>query len=130
MRIYVAGPMRGYPEFNHPEFHAATRTLRELGHEVFSPAEHDNANGYDFTGKAGAPEDMHEAGFDLRAALGDDLTWICREADAIVVLVGWEKSLGAAAEVATAHALDLPVWTIADFAESGDQAPQVTGAAA
>ena len=50
--------------------------------------------------------------FNLREALGADLAWICAEADAVAVLPGWENSLGAAAEVATARALGLPVWKL------------------
>ena len=115
MRLYLAGPMRGYPEFNHPAFHEGARDLRARGHEVFSPAEHDNENGFDFTGTGGSPEDLDAHGFDLRKALAADLDWICRNADGLVVLPGYQKSLGATAEIATAKALGLPVWELAAF---------------
>ena len=112
MKVYVAGPMRGYPEFNFPAFRTAAYTLRRLGHIVFSPAEKDEEiHGTEFskrftTGDLAAAE---SAGFSLRRALGDDLAWICKEADGIYMLKGWEKSRGAMAEHATAVALGLEV---------------------
>jgi hypothetical protein len=48
-------------------------------------------------------------GFSLRRALGDDLAWICAEADAVALLPGWKDSKGATAERATAIALGLHV---------------------
>lgn len=37
--VYLAGPMSGHPEFNHPAFHAAAAKLREQGYSVINPAE-------------------------------------------------------------------------------------------
>jgi hypothetical protein len=107
--------MRGYPDFNHRAFRRGAELLRGLDHEVFSSAEHDLSNGFDFTGTSGSPSDLAAAGFDLRRALGDDLEWICAQADAIVVLPDWKKSRGARAEVATALAIGLPVWELGPF---------------
>ena len=113
MKIYVAGPMRGIPEFNFPAFHAASDKLRADGHFVFSPAEKDNErHGTDISkGNASGDEDVaaKEHGFNLRVALGVDLAWICAEADAIAVLPGWRHSKGATAEHAAAVALGLKV---------------------
>jgi nucleoside 2-deoxyribosyltransferase len=117
MKIYLAGPMRGYPEFNFPAFREGARVLREAGHEVFSPAEHDEANGLDVTGSDGNQDALIASGFDLRAALGADLAWICANAEAVVVLPGWEMSAGATAEAATAKALGLPVLELAEVAK-------------
>ena len=115
MKIYLAGPMRGIPEFNFPAFHKAAQHLRELGHFVFSPAERDNErHGTDISkGNATGDESIaaKEHGFNLREALGADLAWICAEADIIAMLPGWETSKGATAERATAIALGLEVWT-------------------
>jgi hypothetical protein len=112
MKIYLAGPMRGIPNFNFPAFFAAAATLRTEGHEVFCPAERDIARhgGVDITNEDGS-EAQAEAdhGFSLREALHDDLVWICKEAEAIALLPGWETSKGVAAEKATAEALHLPL---------------------
>ena len=114
MKIYLAGPMRGIPEFNFPAFHAAAAKLREAGHEVFSPAERDieRHGGVDISaGNATGceKESTEKHGFNLRVALGEDLAWICAHAEAIALLPGWIRSRGATAEHATALALGLQV---------------------
>lgn len=113
MKIYIAGPMRGIPEFNFPAFYEASRKLRELGHVVFNPAERDNnVHGVDISkGNATGDETLaaQQHGFNLRDALGDDLAWICKEAEAIALLPGWENSKGATAERATGLALGLEI---------------------
>jgi hypothetical protein len=112
MKIYLAGPMRGYPEFNFPAFHAAAAELRAQGHLVFNPAERDieRHGGVDIskgnaTGDEAAAARVH--GFDLRVALIEDLGFICSQAEAIALLPGWSYSKGAVAEYSTAVALGL-----------------------
>lgn len=113
MKVYLAGPMRGYPEFNFPAFHKAAAELRSLGHVVFSPAEKDNErHGTDISkGNQTGDEAIaaEQYGFNLREALAIDLDWICAEAEAIALLPGWPWSKGARAEYHTAVALDLIV---------------------
>lgn len=112
-KVYVGGPMRGIPQFNFPAFHTAAGQLRQLGWIVFNPAEKDTErHGTDISkGNNTGCEKLaaEQYGFDLRVALGDDLAWICEQADAIALLPGWEKSKGATAEHATAVALGLEV---------------------
>lgn len=111
MKIYLAGPMRGIPEFNFPAFYAAAAKLRAEGNFVFSPAERDNERHGTDISKGNAMGDESKAakdhGFNLREALAHDLAFICAEADAIALLPGWESSKGANAERATALALGL-----------------------
>lgn len=109
MKIYLAGPMRGIPNFNHQAFRDGAALLRSQGHEVFSPVEHsENIYGPDiYTGNPEGDESI--AGIDGRVVFGADLAWICAEADAVALLSGWEKSKGATAEHATAVALGLEV---------------------
>ena len=105
--------MRGYAEFNFPAFHSAALALRASGHVVFNPAEKDTErHGVDISkgNEAGCEKiAASQHSFDLRVALGDDLAWICKEAEGIALLPGWEKSKGATAEHATAVALGLQV---------------------
>lgn len=107
MRVYVAGPMRSLPSFNFPAFDTASAALRDQGHDVVNPAEHDRDNGFNPTGMTGH-EDLTAQGFDLRAALAWDLDQITR-CDAIFLLDGWQRSSGARAEYALAQALGLQV---------------------
>lgn len=124
MRIYISGAMRGIPQFNHPAFERAASALRGQGHEVFSPAEKNEREGYSFTDCDGT-EDLAAMGFDVRRALALDLGWICAEAEGVVVLPGWRSSLGARAEVCTALALDIPVWPVGAFITGGPEAVQL-----
>lgn len=96
--------MRGYPQYNFPAFEKAAARLRESGHEVFSPAEHDLQNGFD----PGLGE--YEQGFNLRDAMLLDLTWIIQKAEAVVCLPSWRDSRGAMAEVHTAFCIGIPVY--------------------
>jgi len=110
MKIYLAGPMRGIPEFNFPKFMAFAAMLRARGHTVFNPAERDieRHNGVDVSKGNAAGCELTAAtdhGFNLRDALRDDLVYITQEADAIYLMSGWENSKGAVAEHATAVAL-------------------------
>ena len=112
-KIYIAGPMRGYPQFNFPAFAAATDYFRGLGWEVCNPAEKDDDTyGKEMatTNLTGSVEEAEkEHGFSIRDALGYDLNWICKNATHIYMLKGWEKSRGAMAEHATAVALGLEI---------------------
>ena len=85
-KIYLSGPMKGIPEKNHPLFNKVAAELREQGHSVFNPAE------YVYNGDE----------FPLRKAFTDYCNFIVNEATAIVMLPGYEKSVGATSELALA----------------------------
>lgn len=101
--------MRGIPDFNFPAFFKAAELLRDQGHVVFNPAERDTLVHGPLESPTGDHKDIARTGFTLREALAADLGWICREADAIALLPGWENSRGARAEKAVAEGLDLIV---------------------
>jgi hypothetical protein len=110
--LYLAGPMRGIPDFNFPAFDRAAERLRAQGYEVFSPADHDReVNGAEIEANPTGDEEVAriKTGFDIRKALKADTSWICRHADAIALLPGWEQSRGAVAEHALAKALGLTI---------------------
>lgn len=108
-KIYIAGPMRGIPFYNFPEFDRAAEKLFNEGWDPVNPAELDRELGYH-------PEDMPvnfdwnsiPEGFPLKAIVAKDIDALT-ECDAIYMLAGWEKSKGAKAEVAVAMWLGLEV---------------------
>ena len=118
MKVYLAGPMRNYAQFNFPAFHEGAAHLRSLGYEVFSPAERDAQVGFDPTEMDG-DENLADLGFDLREALAADTAYISQHADAIALLPGWESSAGVRAEKALGEALGLLIAPIEDFYSGG-----------
>ena len=106
MRLYLSGPMTGYPYFNSEAFDSAAEELREAGYEVFNPVEHDREMGFD---PMLHPKGKVTPEFPLREALKADLTWILDHAEGVATLPGCEDSKGARAEIALAEALGLSV---------------------
>lgn len=108
MKVYLAGPMRGYPELNFPAFHAAAKKLREDGYEVFSPAEKGEE-------VLAITDPSLQSNLDFRRKVFLlDTEYICKHADAVFLLPGWEHSLGARAEKALAEAIGLEVLHVAN----------------
>lgn len=115
MKIYLAGPMRGIPNFNFPEFKRYAAILRADGHVVFNPAERDEEEFGEVICPSGDENDFAKlVGFDSGISIARncflaDTNWICRFADAIALMPGWEKSRGALAEKALCEAIGLEV---------------------
>lgn len=103
MKIYLAGPMRGYAEFNFPAFHYAAAKLRAEGHEVFSPAEKGEEK------ELTADSNLQEKLAFRRKVFRIDTTYICDEAEQVALLPGWEFSPGARAERALGEAIGLSI---------------------
>ena len=91
MRVYIAGPMTGLPEYNLPAFAAAANQLAALGHDPVNP------------GRRGVIEGHTWRDY-MRAALADLIT-----CDGVALLPGWEESRGARLEVHVAAELAMPV---------------------
>jgi Domain of unknown function (DUF4406) len=110
-KFYIAGPMGGIPFWNYPLFKKVTAEYRAKGYEIFSPAEHDTKlHGKEIAPASGSIEEAaQEHGFSRRMVLGDDLAWIAKEADGIVMLPGWENSGGAMAEWMLAKTIPIEI---------------------
>lgn len=109
-RIYLSGPMTGYPDHNKPAFNERAAEWRSEGWEVFNPAE--EPEGYT---EENRPDYLRA---DIRALL---------DCTAIAVLPGWQNSEGATLEVAIAKALRLPMYDaglMAPYHESAVQEAQ------
>ena len=103
MKLYIAGPMTGLPNYNFPTFHAAAAHLRCMGHEVVNPAE------------LPAPDDPTWENY-LRGALRAMLT-----CEAVVLLPGWVLSNGARLERMVADRMRMPVYDYAHFERQGER---------
>lgn len=107
--IYLAGPMRGIPQFNFPSFHAARERLRDAGWIVHCPAERDVYDGFDPTGLTGTESDLDAVGFNLPDALENCFRDVLNT-DAIALLPGWTRSEGARAEALVGLLTDRPLF--------------------
>lgn len=95
--------MRGIPEYNFPAFYEAAEQLRSRGHVVWSPAENDvEKDGFNPATDTAQPM-LHYMKRDLPEVLN---------ADAVVVLPGWEQSEGAKLETHVAKMCGIPVHSI------------------
>lgn len=112
MKLYIAGPMTGIPQFNFPAFNEMAERLRSQGYEVVSPAELD-----DDADRAMALASIDGHVGSVEKTWGDflarDVKLIADDGiDGILVLPGWEKSRGARLETFVANALcGLPILT-------------------
>lgn len=104
MKLYLSGPMTGLQDMNYPAFHEAAGKLREMGHEVLSPAERELT----------VPQtdefwhDLMKRG--IRMLL---------ECECLVQLDKWWDSKGACAEFQVAVALGMNVYYFRFFDDVG-----------
>lgn len=89
--IYIAGPMRGYEDYNTPAFNKMEEQLRELGYLVINPAI--------------LPKDLPSETY-----MPICLTML-RECDAVIMLEGYLNSEGAMIEYCYAIQCGKPVAT-------------------
>ena len=87
MMVYLAGRMAGIPDHNKTEFAKYADQLRLAGYAVFNPAA------------------SNLESWPIEDIFAYDLEFLCRQADAIAMIPGWEESEGAFAEHAVAKRL-------------------------
>lgn len=97
MRLYVAGPMTGLPDFNYPAFFQAAEHLRAAGYAVECPAENDLPPG----------REWHQY---LRHAIKRML-----DCDAVATLPAVEASKGARLEIYIAQKLGMQVRPVSEW---------------
>jgi hypothetical protein len=102
MKLYLSGPMTDQPDYNHPAFHQAAAKLREMGHEVLSPAEDEY----------GAPRSLSvEANDNWIALMRRAIPMLC-SCEAMVQIGNWWDSRGAKLEFEVARGLEMQVYSI------------------
>ena len=92
MKIYIAGPMTGLPDYNYPAFNEAAAALKAAGFEVCNPATNP------------APPCGSWEGY-MRLAIAQLVT-----CDGVALLPDWAVSKGAKIEAKLGH--DLSLWVI------------------
>ena len=91
-RIYLSGPMTGFPEHNFPAFNAEAARLRGLGYDVVNPVDLNPIE---------AQSSWHQC---MRNDLAALLT-----CDALALLDGWNGSAGAHLEMHVAHRVGMEI---------------------
>lgn len=107
MRLFIAGPMRGYEYYNAEAFGIAAAQLRDHGYDVVSPVELDRAKGFDHYRDIAAPI--------LVLRFQEATIKALRTCEGVALLSGWLKSKGVADEIAVAKTMGIPYWPVADW---------------
>ena len=100
--IYLSGPMTGYEEMNYPAFFSAEDVLRAHGVmvDIFNPAK------YEVEGDCSPGTDNW-----IDLIVGDTMI-ISDSMYGLILLKGWEKSVGVKHEVSTARYRGTPIITM------------------
>jgi nucleoside 2-deoxyribosyltransferase len=111
--LYLAGPMRGKPQFNFPLFDSVAATLRGKGFTVISPAELDDPD----TRRLALNSPDGEAGEFFNGQtfgdfLGRDIKEVLDNADGVALLPGWRQSTGACIEAYAANKQGKPLYEV------------------
>lgn len=111
MRLYLSGPITGYPEHNVPAFAGATQALEMVGHTVLNP--HTVCTVLD-DHECKGPCNPSDALLPWEDYLRADLIAMLRQCDGLAMLPGWQHSRGATLEhhVAVALGWEVRPWQL------------------
>jgi nucleoside 2-deoxyribosyltransferase len=111
MKLYLAGPMRGFPLLNFETFMQYATFLRNCGYEVVNPVEMDMADGLDFTSDETISQTIvrDEAGNISEDYYLDRDMELLASCDAVALLPQWENSSGTRREINQAIHLDMRI---------------------
>jgi hypothetical protein len=101
-RLYIAGPMSGYPEANYPAFDEAQYRLEAAGYIAVNPTK------------------VHVARCHYVDLIREDLR-VMLDCHGIAVLENWWESTGARNEVSVGGILKMPVRTVPEWLERAHQ---------
>jgi|GEM_PF-754080 len=110
---YLAGPMRGHRMNNFPAFFAAAVLLRNHGWGIENPAEYDMAAGVN------PSADEKDWPIKVKDMLRTDFRLILEKCNAIILLPGWDNSVGAKMELSIAVHIGLPVFLLKPHRDGG-----------
>lgn len=99
---YISGPMRGYADLNYPAFDRAKEIMEKRGYDVISPADMDRKDPTGTILQAWEYADRDYAA--LRRIAKEAIPGSC-----VVTLHGYERSIGATAEIAMARWLGINI---------------------
>lgn len=98
MKMYLAGPMSGIPEYNFPKFDKAIDQLVDVKLEVVSPHSIDHGE---------TPENRGKLPYETYIRAGLKLLLEC---DGIIMMDGWELSKGCMTELYVASACGMRIY--------------------
>lgn len=111
IKLYLAGPMRGYPKFNADNFNLWAEKLRAAGYEVLTPVEMDAEDGLDFTSEetaAATVRRLPNGDVDEEYYLQRDFIRL-QECQGVALIEGWEESKGSQREIVKAIKADIRI---------------------
>jgi hypothetical protein len=106
VRVYISGPMSGKEDGNIAEFRRAATAVRWRGHSPQIP--HDCAP-WRHGGEC-PPGYVHNLDHTSACFLRGDLLWLLSNAEAVLMLRGWEYSIGARLEHDVASRCGLKIY--------------------